>query len=383
MKIAYVVPRCLPSNSHGGYVLELARVLGQDHDVRIFSSAFPADRTIPATLTRIPLPDRPAVARLAAWWAVSRFLVAGGRFDVIHTQGGDAPVGTVVSAPCCNRAIRLALEAAGEAGRSYARRRPAWLTGVTARLAETADRTCLSRAGVRRVIVPARHVERDLDALYGVPPAKMTLVPYGVDLDAFSPAVARARRAVVRQAFGFRPADVVAVYVGGAYRLKGLLPLLEALRRVPDPAFRLMAVGVRENAELAGERARGLEGRVTFAGRVPDIADAYAAGDLFVHPTLYDGFSLATLEAMASGLPVVVSRRAGVADLLADGREGVLLEQPTDPDEIARALERLRGDAPGRAELGGRARATAELNSSETMARRTLAVYQSVDGGAG
>lgn len=380
MRIAYVVPRCLPGNGHGRYVLELAHTLGQDHDVRIFSSAFPPDGKIPAALTRIRMPDRPAVVRLAAWWAVSRFLVTGGRFDVIHTQGGDAPVGTVVTAPCCNRAIRLALEAAGEETGSYGHRRPAWFTRLSAGIAELADRTCLARQGVRRVIVPARHVGRELGALYGVPAEKMTLVPHGVDLAAFSPAMTQSRRAAAREAFGLRAGDVVGVYVGGAYRLKGLLPLLEAFRRLDDRDFRLLAVGVAENTELAAERARGLGDRVIFAGPVADIAGAYAAGDFFVLPTLYDGFSLATLEAMASGLPVVVSRQAGVTDLLADGREGVLLERPTDPDEIARALDRLRGDPVLRDRLGQEARATAAAHSGEEMARRTLAVYRESNG---
>lgn len=376
MRIAYIVPRCLPTNGHGRYVLELVRALSPGHDLHIFSSAFPADMRLPAVLRRVPLPDRPAVARLGAWWAASRFLVGRTRFDVVHTHGADAPVGTVVTAPCCNKAIRAALREldGGNAG-TYARPRPSWLVRATGRIAEAADARCMSRPHVRRIIVPSRRVGRELETLYELPPAKMTLVPHGVDIHHFSPQSVRARRAAARRAFGFETSDLVVLFVGGAYRLKGLPALLDALRLLPNARLRLLALGVGRNPELAAHEPRDLIGRARFAGPMADVLQAYAAADLFVLPTLYDGFSFATLEAMACGLPVVVSRRAGVAELLTDGMEALLLERPTDPLEIARALERLQSDATLLPRMGCAARATAERYSSVEMARKTLDVY--------
>src|SRR5688572_28272865 len=106
MRIAYVVPRCVRENSHGRYVLEISHALARDHDTHIFSAAFPPDEPLLPTLHRVPLPNHPTIARLAFWWTVAPLLVRGARFDAIHTVGGDAPVGTVVTAPCCNLGIR-------------------------------------------------------------------------------------------------------------------------------------------------------------------------------------------------------------------------------------------------------------------------------------
>lgn len=375
MRIAYVVPWCVPGNSHGRYVLEMARALGRDHQIHIVSGAFPRDDALPASCQRVPLPNRPTLARLASWWALSPLLVRQGRFDIVHTLGGDAPVGTVVTAPCCNRAIRLALEAAGMGGEGIGPRRPSLFVRISDRIAEAADRLCMSRRRVARVIAPSRHVAEELEGLYAVPPEKIAVVPLGVESEFFSPADRAARRAEARWRYGFAPDDFVCVHVGGAYRLKGLSTLLEALRRLPDPRLKVLAVSTPCGADLAAAQARGLAGRVIFTGFVPDIRDAYAAGDLFIHPTLYDSFSLATLEAMACGLPGVISRCAGVSDLLTDGVEGILIERPTDPAEVGRAIDALQGDAELQRDMGRRARATAERYSWGLVARRTLEVY--------
>lgn len=359
-------------------MLALLGGLEADHELHVFSSAFPADSPFRDRVVfhRVPLPTRPAMARLAAWFAVSPLLVKRATFDVIHTQGADAPVATVITVPCCNEALGAALDEAGDR---------TWMTGgilpncvgrFATRLSEAADGLCLRRERVRGIIAPSRRVREDLERLYGVPPHKVSVVPHGVDLGAFSPVTRGARRAAARAAFGLADTDIVVVFVGGAYRLKGLPWLLEALRRMPDRRLKLLAVGVSEHVDLRAERARGLSERLVLTGPISDVIGAYAAGDIFVSPTLYDGFSLATLEAMACGLPVVVSRRAGVADLLTDGVEGFLLERPTDPDEIAHAIDKVQANPALCLHLGKGARRTAEKYSIQEMATRTLEAYR-------
>lgn len=374
LRIAYVVPRCVTQNSHGRYVIEMTRALGHDHAIHIMSAAFPPDEALPASLHTVPVPDWPTVVRLAGWWSLSPFLVRNG-FDVVHTLGGDAPVGTVVTAPCCNQAIRLALETAGMRGESLGPQRPALFVRVAEWLAETADRSCMGRRGVARVIAISRHVADELETLYAVDPEKIVVVPLGVDARFFSPDERNARRAEVRRRYGFATEDFVCVHVGGAYRLKGLSVLLDVLHRRPDPRLKVLTVSTPSRVDLAALRARGLAERVVFTGFIPDVRDAYGAGDLFIHPTLYDGFSLATLEAMACGLPTIVSRCAGVSDLLTDGVDGILLERPTDPDEVGFAVDRVRGDSDLQRALGAAARATAERHGWELAARRTAEVY--------
>jgi UDP-glucose:(heptosyl)LPS alpha-1,3-glucosyltransferase len=104
---------------------------------------------------------------------------------------------------------------------------------------------------------------------------------------------------------------------------------------------------------------------------------AYAAADVLVLPTIYEPFSNACLEALASGLPVVTTRAAGVSELLPDRLDSLTLPSPSDHAAIAERLRRLR-DPHERRVLGVEARAVAEARSLEIMADEFLEVYRTL-----
>jgi UDP-glucose:(heptosyl)LPS alpha-1,3-glucosyltransferase len=180
----------------------------------------------------------------------------------------------------------------------------------------------------------------------------------------------------VRDRLGLGRSEFVALFVGADYYRKGLIPLLQAAQRV-GAALRILAVGVKLDPTLARIIERnGLAHLVRFVGHCTDIAPYYAAADCFVLPTRYEPFSLATLEAMAAGLPVVISRVAGVSELLKADRDCLILQDAEDVDVLADRLGRLARDEALRASLGAEARKTAERNSWDEVANRTLAVYR-------
>jgi UDP-glucose:(heptosyl)LPS alpha-1,3-glucosyltransferase len=199
-----------------------------------------------------------------------------------------------------------------------------------------------------------------------------------VDSAAFHPGARDQLRLTTRAELAFQADDFVVVFVGGDYRLKGLVTLLEALLRLPRP-IKLIAVGVEPDAALKNLIDQGgLETRVRFVGRIPDPRRYYAAAECFVLPTRYDTFSLATLEAMASGLPVIVTTAAGVSEYLADGQDSIILQDPGDVAMLVRHLDRLMTDEALRRVMGENARRTAEGFSWDKVAERTLAVYRKV-----
>ena len=134
------------------------------------------------------------------------------------------------------------------------------------------------------------------------------------------------------------------LFVGNDFRKKGLITLLEALRHLPDDAW-LAVVG--NPAQIAGVqsevRGRGLTQRVHFLGALDDVGAAYRAADCLAHPTLEDTFAMVVLEAMAHGLPVVVSsaRYCGISAMLEDGAQALLLQNPEDAGALAAALKRV------------------------------------------
>jgi UDP-glucose:(heptosyl)LPS alpha-1,3-glucosyltransferase len=116
--------------------------------------------------------------------------------------------------------------------------------------------------------------------------------------------------------------------------------------------------------------------RVIFHPHSRRVETFFAAADAFVFPTLYDSFGLVICEAMASGLPVVTSRAAGAAELITDGEDGLLTDQPWDADAIAAHLARLRDDPGLRERLSVAGRARIEPFTWDRTAEQTLAVYR-------
>jgi phosphatidylinositol alpha-1,6-mannosyltransferase len=210
----------------------------------------------------------------------------------------------------------------------------------------------------------------EADMIRAVDPAiAVRLVPNGVQLDAFSPA---------------------AIPHGGPLRVlcvarlierKGQQHLLAATRRLMDEgldlAVELVGTGDAE-PELRGLVARlGLEDCVTFAGYVPRerIAERYAAAHVFVLPSYNEGMSVATLEAMAAGLPLLVTRTGGTVELVAEGVNGLTFAW-ADIDTLAAHLRRLADDRGLARQMGAASRARARAFTWDAAAERLLGMIE-------
>ncbi len=204
----------------------------------------------------------------------------------------------------------------------------------------------------------------------GIPPARVQVIPNGIDAALFAPPAAGEAR------------PSVGPTIGALARLdprKGLPFLLQALARLlPDlPEATLLIGGDGEDRAALERQAHelNLAGQVVFAGPVHDPPAFYRCCDLFVLPSLDEGFGLVVLEAMASGLPVIGTRVGGVPELIEHGRNGLLVE-PGDASAIAAALRTLWADPALRGRLAEAGRSTAARFSSARAAAQTQAVYE-------
>jgi glycosyltransferase involved in cell wall biosynthesis len=364
MRIGFVVPRCWPSNSHGRYVLELAQRLSRTEDVVVYSGAlWPALRSR-IQFRYLPVLDWPMLARLTTAWTASASLNMRHDFDVLHVQGADAPVSNVVTAHCCT----AALNALG--GPLPLRRR------ITHAVGARAEAYSLGKSSTRAVIAVSRKVSAELQQHYAIPERRLTVVSPGVDLQAFNPDNRLKWRAPLRAALGLSADDFVILFAGGNHRLKGLMPLVAAARRL-HKRVKVVAVGVAPDRALARELDVDLrEGRVHLEGLTAEIARYYAMADCFALPTLYDTFSLVTLEAMASGLPVIVSRSAGIAEQLTDGVDALLVDAPCDTTVLVAKVQMLMDDDRLRLRIAEAGLQLAQRHSWDDVTARTLQVYR-------
>ena len=216
--------------------------------------------------------------------------------------------------------------------------------------------------------------------LHGLADTRIRRIYNGVDLDRFTPKNRERFRQATRSALGVADDEVLLMLVAHNQRLKGLPTLIRAAghliaERLP---VKLAIVGSRRHSpyERMAKRLLG-RNRVVFVGAVTDSAPYYAATDIYVHPTYYDPCSLAVLEALASGLPVITSRFNGVAELMTDGSQGYVISDPANDVELADKLRPML-DINVRAKMGHAARLLAEENSLEQNFKRILALYAEV-----
>ena len=218
--------------------------------------------------------------------------------------------------------------------------------------------------------------ELPVRGLGGVP---TVLLPNGVDARRFKPA-APAARATLRTRLGFPPDEIVTLFVGRLERRKGLDILLAAWADVVrrPPAKRLLIAGPGEAAPWARmAQAHGVGDVVTFLGGRADVVDLYRAADLLVLPSRAEGCPNVVLEAMASGLPVIVTDVAGNREVVGeDGKTGWLV--PSEhPAALAEAVATLTASSALRREIAAAARARIlERFDIDRVGAQYLSLYQ-------
>jgi len=209
----------------------------------------------------------------------------------------------------------------------------------------------------------------------GIPERKLVVIPNAVE-----PTRPDRPRQVVRAEFGASAGDVVVLSVGRLDPQKGYAYLVEAAARLliskPNILFVVAGEGGDRGRVEAAIASASIQGRFKLLGWRRDTADLYAAADIFVLPSLWEGMPNALLEASAAGLPVVATAVEGSREIVEDGRTGILVA-PRDAEALALAIERLVADPHLRSQLAAAGqKAVLERHDVETFVRSHEMLYQ-------
>ena len=200
-----------------------------------------------------------------------------------------------------------------------------------------------------RVIAVSRYMRAEVLDSYRIPEDHVHVVHNGVDLSEFNPGNREALRAGERARWGIPGDAVCLLFMGHNFRLKGLWPLLEAVRRVREERAAVdLHLLVAGRGTGRGQRSRaqrfiarhGLGDVVHIAGPIRPAIRAFAAADLFAHLSWHDAFGFVTLESMACGVPVITTSHVGASEIVEDGVSGLLVD-PSSQEEITAAVRRL------------------------------------------
>jgi glycosyltransferase involved in cell wall biosynthesis len=245
------------------------------------------------------------------------------------------------------------------------------------RLVRALENRVYTRQDLKLAVI-SRVVAEDLAEFFGRKD-HLDLIYYGWGSDRFNPQRRARLRVEARRALELRDEIFAVLLIGNDWKKKGLPCLLEAVGQLPDPRVWVMVVGtdMRAPYQLAIRR-NGLGERVRFLPPRPDVEFYYAAADAYAGPSLEDAFALPPAEAMACGLPAIVSIRAGVSELITDGVDGLILKDPRDARSLAGMILSLHNDSALRQRLGDNAARTAQEFSWDRNARELETVFEEV-----
>ena len=206
---------------------------------------------------------------------------------------------------------------------------------------------------LKLVIANSKRGKDEIIRHYKLPEEKICVIYNGIDLKQFNLDEKGKMRAVYRERLGIK-SETTLLFVGSGFERKGLRFLIEALgilkkeSRVGSARQKIVMLvvvgkGKTEKYREIADRC-GVGTDITFVGPVKDAQSYYYAADIFVLPSIYEPFSNACLEAMASGLPVITSRINGASEILTDEKDGMIVDDPTNPKELAFKIKPLLGE---------------------------------------
>jgi UDP-glucose:(heptosyl)LPS alpha-1,3-glucosyltransferase len=367
VKIAYLVHDYHRAGGHSRYVAELASRFAKDHQVHVYANRIePGAQEGNIHFHTVPAWRANALTTVLTF-ALPVTLQPGRDFDIIHSQGFCGFRGNVFTGHICNRAWHLALQKL-EGGVSF---REFCFDTVASALEHTVYRFTRHSA----VVAISKRVAQDLVRFYHCS-APMQVIYHGVDLDLFSPESRRRWRSQTRAEYGLSEDDMTFLYVGDLR--KGAGRAIQALSQLEHGRLLIVSRSAAEPYQRLAQEAGLRPGRVIFAGPTTHVERLYAAGDALVLPTPYDAFAMVVSEAMASGLPVIVSREAGASELIQHGVNGVLLTDVSSVTELASHMHSLAQDRVGAERIGGAARTAVQSMSWDAVAQQTMQVYEQV-----
>jgi len=324
----------------------MAELIRRGYAVDLISTRSQAE--VPgARVRRLATLAHPSLLRLLSFALAARRAVANAGYDIVQSHERCLIQDIYRAGEGTHRGYLAAM------GRRRARANP-YHQAVFA-----LERRLFSLRSARHIVAISRRDKTEIEALYGTPSDRVSLVYNGVDLDRFHPDNRVRFRRAMREALGLSAEEWVILFVGSGFERKGLGPLLEAVARVSDRRCRLVVAG-KGSLKTHQRMAAGLglaPPRVLWIGPRADVERLYAAADVVALPALYEPFGNVHLEALASGVPVLTSARAGGAELVRQGDTGWIVAEPSGA-LVAAGLEALRDLHPSRAAEAARAAAT-------------------------
>ncbi|MBZ0220329.1 MAG: glycosyltransferase family 4 protein [Candidatus Methylomirabilis sp.] len=369
-KVAVAIPKFGLVGGGERFASEITERLAlcEDYEIHVFANKWVA-RSGRITYHKVPMVRFPRFLRPLSFAFFAQTMIGRGGFDIIHSHDWIFRA-DVFTMHCVPHAVWA---------REVRRKTPSLFDRAITAL----EGRMLSSGGAS-VFLPVSSIafeafRREYPSL----PGRWQTMHPGVDFERFSKPDRAACRAGIRERYGIKDSDLLLLFVGMNFEVKGLDTIIRALARArakrPDAGIKLLVVG-RGDEKKYGELARslGVEDAVVFAGKQAEgLERFYRAADLYIMLSAFDTFGMVVLEAMAAGLPAIVSPNVGAKDLAEEGVNGFVLPDGKDAETAAERILQLL-DTTRRQAMGRAAGLTAAGHDWERLTGKMKAVYQEV-----
>jgi UDP-glucose:(heptosyl)LPS alpha-1,3-glucosyltransferase len=229
----------------------------------------------------------------------------------------------------------------------------------------------------KKIVAISQMVKNDILENYKCLPENITVVYNGVDLKRFHPDNKNTYRKLIREKLGIPEDSNLILFVGSGFERKGLQFLLQSTAYLKDKNWRLLLMGKGKFEKYM--RFAPADKRTQIIAKEPDpeIEKYYGAADIFILPSIYEPFGNANLEALATGLPVITTGYCGAANIINDKKNGLVVKDPFNPEEIAEKIRYLFIPST-REKIGENARELAEQFPLERNSREMMEIYESL-----
>ncbi|MFH1563254.1 MAG: glycosyltransferase family 4 protein [Nitrospirota bacterium] len=390
MKIAFIARTYNKQGGISRYVTELAETFSQEHEVHVFTNSWKDVFSNKIIFHKVPMikgnfflkrkkTGLAVIFQAYSFALMSKFKINTQDFDIVHTQGDCFVPFDVYTTQSCHKA---AVKKARKLNRGILN----FLKNTRLNplnLFVLANEKFIFKPGnlgnYRKLIAVSFITKKEIMNEYNVPDEDFVIIPHGVNLVEFNIKDKQVFRNNIRRKHGLSDDEITILFVAHEFKRKGLKYLIEALPLVTNDKVKILVVGSGNERNFV-ELAKRLEikERVIFAGHSPKVEKYFACADIFCFPTLDEPFGLVIIEALACGLPTITSKIAGAAELMQDGKDGLLLDDPTSPEEIATKINLLVNNKELREKMSKEAQNTASKYSWQEIAKRTLEVYKEI-----
>lgn len=349
-------------NYRGGMEIHLSEVIARvrkDYDITVIATEltgeFPDIKFI-----KIPILQKPVFIKSVMFAILASLVLLLKKFDFVHTTGAivfnRVDLSTV---HLCHRAYNsLGLNDRLKYTKSFAHKVNSWLHGKFSLFMEG---FCYRPNHIPQLVVVSDHVKKEIRDHFNYKEENITVIHNGVDIERYNPPSDH-EKILYKNELGISEDNLVFVFVGGNWSMKGLRVLLEAfeslLIKYPDLKAKLLVVGKGDRNAITKGLNKETINHVIFKGFQENPSKYYKLSDIYVLPSSYETFSIASLEAAACGVPVIMTQ-VGISNLVAvNDITGYTVEK--NKDSLLTAFEKLVFDTSLRAKMSQQIRKRSE-----------------------